>query len=49
MLLQWSAYRRFQPKPPPIVVKQEPMTFGGWLGLIVVLALIVGNRSRPGE
>jgi hypothetical protein len=35
--------RRFQPKPRPIVVVNEPWSARQWLGLIVVLALIVAG------
>ena len=33
--------RRFQKKPPPLVIVNEPWTLANWVGLIVVLALIV--------
>ena len=36
-------YRRFRPKPPPLIIKQEPWTLGNWAGLIIVLALVAAS------
>ena len=38
-----GGYQRFRPKPPPLVIVNEPWTAGQWLALIVVLALIVAG------
>ena len=39
----YGGYSRFQPKPPPLIIHQEPWTAGQWGALIVVLGLIVAG------
>jgi hypothetical protein len=38
-----SVCRRFQRKPPPLVIVNEPWGVGEWLALIVVMALVVAG------
>jgi hypothetical protein len=52
-----ASYPRFQPKPKPIVVINEPWGVWQWLGLIAVLGLIAaivwffnqGSEARKWE
>ena len=38
-----GSYHRYQPKPRPITIVNEPWGAGQWLALIIVLALIVAG------
>lgn len=44
-----SSYGRYRPKPPPLVIHQEPASLGVWLCRLAVAALVVAALVLWGQ